>query len=47
VRHAAALAGWDPERVEQRAFQEGSKPQVAAFDLPGRRHESLYVEMRA
>jgi predicted SAM-dependent methyltransferase len=47
VRHAAGLAGWNPGRVEQRAFREGSDSEVAAFDLPGRRHESLYVELHA
>jgi predicted SAM-dependent methyltransferase len=47
VRYAAGLAGWDPERVVQWSFREGSDPEVAGFDLPIRRHESLYVELRA
>jgi len=44
---AATLAGWDPEEVKQRSFGEGAIPDLAQLDLPGRRHESLYVEMRA
>jgi predicted SAM-dependent methyltransferase len=47
VRHVAELAGWDPDQVQQHAFGEGSDPEVAALDLPMRRHESLYVELRA
>ena len=47
VRHAAGLAGWDPALVTRCEFQQGSDPEVAGFDLPGRRHESLYVELRA
>jgi predicted SAM-dependent methyltransferase len=46
LRYAAEQAGWDPERVTRHAFREGGDSEVAAFDLPGRRHESLYAELR-
>src|SRR3954447_12961209 len=45
VRHAGELAGFRPDAVTRRSFQEGAEAEVASMDLPARSAESLYVEL--
>ena len=45
VRHVAEGAGFAPDAVVERAFQEGPVPEIWALDLPMRSDESLYVEL--
>jgi SAM-dependent methyltransferase len=45
LRHVAALAGFDPGAVAERAYGEGEVPEMAALDLPPRRDETVYVEI--
>jgi predicted SAM-dependent methyltransferase len=45
VRHVAEGAGFAPDAVVERAFQEGPVPEVWELDLPMRSDESLYVEL--
>jgi predicted SAM-dependent methyltransferase len=45
LRFAAVAAGFDGKSVERRRFREGCDAAVAAFDLPIRNDESIYVEI--
>jgi ubiquinone/menaquinone biosynthesis C-methylase UbiE len=43
LKFVAGEAGFNPEAVKQTAFGEG---EVRGFDVPFRRHESIYVEIQ-
>lgn len=45
LKHAATLAGFDPEAVRKCAFRDGRLADVYGLDLPKRNDESLYVEI--
>jgi predicted SAM-dependent methyltransferase len=45
LRHAATCAGFDPESVRECSYAKGRLEEVSQLDLPGRRDESLYVEI--
>jgi predicted SAM-dependent methyltransferase len=45
LRHAASLAGFDPDGIVREAYQTGLLEDVAMLDSPERNDETLYVEM--
>jgi SAM-dependent methyltransferase len=45
LRHAAVSAGFAPEEVVERRYQEGRVAEVCDLDREWRSHESLYVEI--
>jgi predicted SAM-dependent methyltransferase len=46
IQFVAGQAGFDPEALVERSFQDGELPEVAALDRAGRNDISLYVEFR-
>jgi len=45
LRHAASLAGFDPDGIIREEYQSGLLEDVASLDSPERNDETLYVEM--
>lgn len=44
LRYALIAAGFSDGGIERVNFGEGRRPDVASFDRPHRRHETMYVE---
>jgi predicted SAM-dependent methyltransferase len=45
VRYVAERAGFPPDAIVERSFQDGAVAEVSRLDLPMRSDESLYVEL--